>query len=105
MWMGVPVVVKAGDNFVSRMGASFMTAAGLPEWVAHSDDDYVAIAQRMAADRQALWGIKQSLRARLLSRPGWDIDRYTRDFETALRHMWTAFCKNSAYTQQQGKQG
>lgn len=37
--MGVPVVVKAGGNFVSRMGASFMTAAGLTDWVAQTDAD------------------------------------------------------------------
>lgn len=41
MWMGVPVVTLAGEHFVSRMGASFMTAAGLPEWVADDDDGYV----------------------------------------------------------------
>lgn len=40
MTQTLPVVVKAGGNFVSRMGASFMTAAGLPDGV--------------AADRQAL---------------------------------------------------
>ena len=51
LWMGVPVVVKEGQNFVSRMGASFMRAAGLPDWVAASDEDYVSIAARMAADR------------------------------------------------------
>ena len=84
LWMGVPVVVKAGHNFVSRMGASFMTAAGLPEWVASTDDDYVAIAQRMAQDRAGLLELKRGLRDRLLSRPGWDIAQYTRDFETAL---------------------
>jgi predicted O-linked N-acetylglucosamine transferase (SPINDLY family) len=84
LWMGVPVVVKAGHNFVSRMGASFMTAAGLPEWVAPTDDDYVSIAQRMAQDRAGLLELKRGLRERLLSRPGWDIAQYTRDFETAL---------------------
>ncbi len=84
LWMGVPVVVKAGQNFVSRMGASFMTAAGLPEWVAHSDDDYVAIARRMAEDRVSLLGLKRVLRKRLLAHPAWNIDQYTRDFEAAL---------------------
>ncbi len=84
LWMGVPVVVKAGHNFVSRMGASFMTAAGLPEWVASTDDDYVAIAQRMAQDRAGLLELKRGLRERLLARPGWDIAQYTRDFEAAL---------------------
>jgi predicted O-linked N-acetylglucosamine transferase (SPINDLY family) len=84
LWMGVPVVVKAGHNFVSRMGASFMTAASLPEWVAPTDDDYVAIAQRMAQDRAGLLELKRGLRDRLLARPGWDIAQYTRDFETTL---------------------
>ena len=84
LWMGVPVVVKAGHNFVSRMGASFLTAAGLPEWVAQSDDEYVAIAQRMASDRATLLGLKQSLRGRLLSRPAWQVDLYVQDFQAAL---------------------
>ena len=93
MWMGVPVVVKAGQNFVSRMGASFMTAAGLGDWVANNDAEYVQVASRMAADRQALLQLKQGLRERLLAAPAWDIDQYTRDFEAALRQMWTAHCK------------
>jgi protein O-GlcNAc transferase len=108
MWMGVPVVVKAGHNFVSRMGASFMTAAGLPDWVAHSDDEYVAIAQRMAADRQALLALKQGFRARQLAAPAWDIAQYTRDFEAALRQMWMDFCAGEAAVRDQsitGKQG
>jgi predicted O-linked N-acetylglucosamine transferase (SPINDLY family) len=91
MWMGVPVVVKAGNNFVSRMGASFMTAAGLPEWVAPDDDAYVRIAVQMAQDRQALLTLKQGLRARLQAQPAWDIDRYTQDFAQALRNMWRTF--------------
>lgn len=95
MWMGVPVVVKEGQNFVSRMGASFMRAAGLPEWVAADDDAYVAIAARMAADRQALLALKQGLRKRLLTVPAWDIDRYTRDWTAALREMWRSHCEDA----------
>ena len=94
LWMGVPVVVKEGQNFVSRMGASFMRAAGLPEWVASSDEEYVAIAARMAADRQALLQLKAGLRARLQAAPAWDIDRYTRDMESALRALWTTHCSS-----------
>jgi predicted O-linked N-acetylglucosamine transferase (SPINDLY family) len=92
LWMGVPVVVKAGSNFVSRMGASFMTAAGLPDWVATDDDAYVAIAQQMAADRVALLQLKQGLRQRLQAAPAWDVEAYTRDIERALRDMWKDHC-------------
>lgn len=92
MWMGVPVVAKAGNNFVSRMGASFMTAAGLTEWVADNDAEYVGVAVRMASDRKALLELKQNMRERLQALPAWDIDRYVRDFEAALQSMWQQHC-------------
>jgi predicted O-linked N-acetylglucosamine transferase (SPINDLY family) len=84
MWMGVPVVVKHGQHFVSRMGASFMQAAGLAEWVAKDDDEYVAIAARMAADRLALLTLKKGLRARLQSLPAWNPVLHTRHVEDAI---------------------
>ncbi len=95
LWMGVPVLVKVGNNFVSRMGASFMEAAGLEDWVAGNDAEYVELAVRKAADRQALLELKKGLRERLQSSPAWDIDQYTRDFEAALRKMWTSHCGGS----------
>jgi predicted O-linked N-acetylglucosamine transferase (SPINDLY family) len=93
LWMGVPVVALAGHNFVSRMGASFMSAAGMSDWVALSDEDYVRIAVAKARDRQALLVLKQGLRQHLQSCAAWNIDQYTRHFEGALRQMWTAHCQ------------
>ena len=90
LWMGTPVLTRCGGQFVSRMGASFMQAAGLPEWVAHSDAEFVALAQRMAADRAGLLALRRGLRQRLLARPAWDIDRYVTDLAGLLRHMWHA---------------
>ena len=84
MWMGVPVLTQMGAHFVSRMGASFMTAAGLPEWVAQDDDDYVAIAKRMASDRKALLALKKGLRERLQKIPAWDVVAHTRALEQAI---------------------
>lgn len=101
LWMGVPVVALAGHNFVSRMGASFMSAAGMSDWVALSDEDYVRIAVAKARDRQALLVLKQGLRQHLQSCAAWNIDQYTRHFEGALRQMWTAHCL--AQDQVQGK--
>ncbi len=93
MWMGVPVVVKAGENFVSRMGASFMQAAGLPDWVAASDDDYIKIAVAKAQDREALLRLKQGMRKQLLSSPAWDMERYANAFQGALKDVWSDFCR------------
>ncbi len=96
MWMGVPVVTKRGGNFSQRMGASFMNAAGLDDWIADDDDAYIEIAAAKAQDRAALLSLKRGLRERLLARPAWDIDRYTRDFEAALRHMWREWCASQS---------
>jgi protein O-GlcNAc transferase len=87
MWMGVPVVTQAGHNFVSRMGASFMTAAGLPEWVADDDEGYVRVAVQMAQDRSALLALKRGLRERLKARRGWDVLAHTRAMEAAFEAM------------------
>jgi predicted O-linked N-acetylglucosamine transferase (SPINDLY family) len=87
LWMGVPVVTQAGHNFVSRMGASFMTAAGLPEWVAEDDAAYVRIACQMAQDRAALLTLKRGLRERLKAQRGWDVVAHTRAMEQAFEGM------------------
>jgi predicted O-linked N-acetylglucosamine transferase (SPINDLY family) len=87
MWMGAPVLCQTGEHFVSRMGASFMAAAGLSDWVTAGDDSYVATAQRMAADRRALLALKRGMRQRLLSRPAWDVKAHTRAFEAAIEQM------------------
>ncbi len=96
MWMGVPVVVKSGGHFVSRMGASFMTAAGLADWVAADDAAYVEVARRLAADRAALLALKRGLRARLQAAPAWDVATYRRDFNLAMLGMWQAWCEEAA---------
>lgn len=88
LWMGVPVLTMEGGQFVSRMGASFMTAAGLPDWVAKDDAAYVAQAAALGQDRTVLLALKRGLRAQLQARPGWDADRYALDFGVALRTMW-----------------
>ncbi len=84
LWMGVPVLTQMGAHFVSRMGASFMTAAGLSEWVAQDDEDYVALAQKMAKDRQALLKLKKGLRQRLMENKAWDVVAHTRALEAAI---------------------
>ena len=42
--MGVPVITLRGDRFLSRIGESIAHNAGLADWIAEDDDDYVAKA-------------------------------------------------------------
>lgn len=88
MWMGVPVLTLRGGKFASRMGASFMQAAGLEEFVAEDTADFLRKAQAAASNRAALLVLKRGLRARLLRQPAWDADRFAVDFADCLRRIW-----------------
>ncbi len=54
LWAGVPMLTCRGDTFAGRVGASLLLAAGLPELVANSLDEYRARLLALAADRPAL---------------------------------------------------
>ena len=88
LWMGVPVVTLAGDRHASRVSASLLTAAGHPEWIAHSPDDYVAIATRLATSPETLASTRRNLRDELRRSPLLDHAAQARRFGDALMSCW-----------------
>ena len=88
LWMGVPVVTLLGENFVSRMGASFLRTLGKPDWVTEDEAGYVAAAVALAAKRVALRKGRAALRDRMMASPLCDITTYTVQFERLLEQMW-----------------
>lgn len=85
--MVVPVITKQGSSFMSRMEASFMAAAGMREWLAEDDSDYVRIAAQQAFNRKTLLTLNKGLRKRLQSLIAWDVVQHTRNVEAALVQM------------------
>ncbi|HEX4297955.1 MAG TPA: glycosyltransferase, partial [Devosia sp.] len=92
LYMGVPVLAKAGDRYVAHMGESILHNAGLPEWIAADADEYAALGARFARDLDGLADLRAGLRARMLASPLFDAPRFARNFEAALRGMWGAWC-------------
>lgn len=87
LFAGLPVLTCAGEAFASRMAGSLLRAAGLPELITHSLDEY----ERRALDLSGGGSQLQDLRARLHavgSRPPFDTRRFCRHLETAYRQMW-----------------
>lgn len=62
LWMGVPVLTLLGDAFCHRHSASFLTTAGLQDWVAKDKKEYIEKAISFAADKQLLLGLRSCLR-------------------------------------------
>ncbi|MBL0726181.1 tetratricopeptide repeat protein [Piscinibacter sp. HJYY11] len=89
LWMGVPVVSRRGRTHTSRMGASILGAIGRGEWVADSDQAYVATAVRLANDAESLAQWRDGARRHLASGPLFHEKGFTRDIEAALMKAWS----------------
>lgn len=92
--MGVPVVTLSGYNHASRVGASLLTQVGLPEFITHTGDEYVATAVGLAGNPARLAALHGTLRGKLLASTLCDGPGFTRKFEYALRGMWLNWCRN-----------
>ena len=87
LWMGLPVVTGKGDTFAGRVAASVLHAAGLPELVTESLQDYEALALRLARDPPMLASIKAKLAANREIMTLFDVARFTRHLEAAYITM------------------
>lgn len=88
LWMGVPVLTKRGSHFLSHIGEAIAQNAGLPDWIAADDEDYVTKAVAFAADIDHLAHLRGRLRAQLRASPLCDAPRFARHFEAAMAAMW-----------------
>ena len=94
LWMGVPVVTLAGRLPVQRIGACLLTAAGLPDLVAHSPEQYVTTAVFLAGTVPKIPDARKNLRKALESSPLMDAKGFVRDLEEAYRDMWRTWCRS-----------
>jgi predicted O-linked N-acetylglucosamine transferase (SPINDLY family) len=87
VYQGVPVVSLQGDRFSSAYGASLLRACGLAECVAHTPDEFAAVAARLAADRARLRFLRQNLRSMAHEHGLSDVVGFTRSLEDAYTEM------------------
>jgi predicted O-linked N-acetylglucosamine transferase (SPINDLY family) len=86
--MGVPVVSLAGIEHVSRVGASLLTHSGMSEFIAHSSDDFVEIAARLASDGTSLQRAHATVRERFLQSQVCDPTGFADAIAAAIRREW-----------------
>ncbi|MBK1656076.1 O-linked N-acetylglucosamine transferase, SPINDLY family protein [Allochromatium vinosum] len=91
LWMGVPTLTLAGQGLLARQGASLMTAAGLADWVADNEDEYLHKAIAWAHDPASLAELRAGLRAQVARSPLFDTERFARHLESAFRGMWLRY--------------
>lgn len=87
LWAGVPVLTLMGQNFASRVAASLLHTAGLPELVCQDIDEYVEKGMALGQDANALAALRQRLVEARTASPLFDGRRYARDFQQLLLRM------------------
>ena len=89
--MGVPVLCRKGDRFVAHICESLLHAAGLDEWIARDEHEYLERAIAWSSDRGRLALLRASLRSRVLASPLCDAPLFARHLEAAFLGMWDGY--------------
>ncbi len=84
LWMGVPVVTLRGDRHAARVGASLLTAAGLPQLVAEDATSCVALAAQLAAEVGHWRATRAQMRATLAHSRLLDAKGFARSWRAAI---------------------
>jgi predicted O-linked N-acetylglucosamine transferase (SPINDLY family) len=82
---GVPVVTLAGPRTCERSTLTILTHAGLPELVAATSEDYIALAVRLATDAGFMASMRAAIDERLPGSVLADGERHVRNLEQAWR--------------------
>ena len=89
LWMGVPVITRAGTVHQSRVGASLLSQVGLGSLVATTDEHFLAKAVYLASNTAQLAGLRRGLRPAMAASPLCDSRRFAREFGEALQRIMT----------------
>lgn len=87
LWAGLPVLTHIGDTFAGRVAASLLEAAGLPELITRTAEEYEKTALELATDPAGLALIRDKLAQNRLSTSLFDTDLFTRHIESAYDAM------------------
>jgi predicted O-linked N-acetylglucosamine transferase (SPINDLY family) len=89
LWTGVPLLTYAGESFASRVAASLLCTAGLPEFVAGSAEQYEEKAVELAKNPTGIRAARRKLAQRDTSL--FDTELYTRNIEAAYESIYDRF--------------
>lgn len=93
LWMGVPVITLKGDCHRARVGTSILCNVKLSEWVAENEDEYIAIAKKMASETALLDTLRKRMRMQMKESPLMNTAGFTQQLERKLGEIWATWCR------------
>jgi predicted O-linked N-acetylglucosamine transferase (SPINDLY family) len=88
LWGGLPVLTCPGETFAARVTASLLMAAGLPEMIVPSFEEYERRAVHLATHPAELRAIRDKWAAQRSTCALFDTERFVRNLERAYRLIW-----------------
>ncbi|HLL18936.1 MAG TPA: tetratricopeptide repeat protein, partial [Rubrivivax sp.] len=87
LWMGLPIVTRAGRSYISRMAGSLLNAVGLPELVTETRADYERLAITLGRQPQRVASYKRYLTEHGRRSPLFDMPQTVRDIESHFERL------------------
>ena len=91
LWTGVPVLTVSGRSFASRVCGSLARAAGVPELICDSVEQFVETAVRLGNDRTELARLREQLRRTRDTCTLFDMPALVSNLEGLYQKMWQAY--------------
>lgn len=88
LWGGTPMITLLGKKMACRVAASLLTAAGLPELVTHTKEEYEELAVTLALDMDKLWELRKRLEDGRETCPLFDTRRWVKNAEEGYNMIW-----------------
>jgi predicted O-linked N-acetylglucosamine transferase (SPINDLY family) len=87
LWMGLPILTRAGRSYISRMAGSLLQAVGLPELVTETAAEYERLAVTLGRQPKRVASYKRYLAEHGRSSPLFDMPQIVRDIESHFEHL------------------
>jgi predicted O-linked N-acetylglucosamine transferase (SPINDLY family) len=87
LWVGTPILTRAGRSYISRMAGSLLHAVGLPDLVAHSLAEYERLAIEIGRHPARIASYKRYLAEHGRTSALFDVPQLVRDVEDAFEPL------------------
>lgn len=94
LWGGLPVLTCPSDSFASRVTASLLKAADLPELIVPDFTEYERVAIHLATHPKDLKAIRDKWAGQRTTCPLFDTRRFVKNLEQAYRLIWQDWLDN-----------
>ena len=92
--MGVPVITKKGNSYLSHIGESSLYNAGLSQFIAEDENDYINKAIEFCKPENILKynkEIRLNIRKFLMDKPLFNTQQFTIDVENMFFDLWNEY--------------